>query len=186
MDSYRQIRDAILQIQEGKVIRDVGCSTGGLLFSFLEKGDYQIQGLDYSVKPEHSYLPPDAYIHKDLTTPGSIPNLIPADIIICMEVAEHIEEEYRDNFLKSLVMLSKDNTLLVLGAAKPGQRGKGHVNCQEASYWEAALTRMGWCPRYDLREVYLEHTKDIPQKYYRDNVLIFKKEIYEVNNSDSV
>ncbi len=55
----------------------------------------------------------------------------PVDFVNCIEVVEHIKEEYIDNLMKSLAL----GQYVLLTHARPGQVGYHHVNCQSADYW---------------------------------------------------
>jgi len=59
-----------------------------------------------------------------------------ADLIICLEVAEHIPEVYADTIISKLVSNIEPHGSIIFSAALPGQGGVGHINCQWKPYWE--------------------------------------------------
>lgn len=66
-----------------------------------------------------------------------------ANIVLCMEVAEHIDEEKNDDIVQSIYKAIAENGHLIWTAAKPGQGGVGHINCQTKEYWEEKFTAVG-------------------------------------------
>jgi len=55
------------------------------------------------------------------------------DLVLCLEVGEHIPEEYEQMFLDNLPRFSNDR--LILSWAVPGQySASGHVNCRPNDY----------------------------------------------------
>jgi len=83
-----------------------------------------VDGLDYNV--ENSLVPA---IKHDLTK-GPLQHKT-VDFVNCIEVVEHIEEEYVDNLMQSLTL----GNFALITHAVPGQKGWHHVNCQPSSYW---------------------------------------------------
>lgn len=57
---------------------------------------------------------------------------IEADVVVSLEVAEHLQESAADSYMDLLCRLGPR---LVLTAATPGQGGTGHVNEQPNEYW---------------------------------------------------
>ena len=53
------------------------------------------------------------------------------DLVYCHEVVEHIEEQYLDHLLRSLMC----GRYILMTHAIPGQPGYHHVNCQHPEYW---------------------------------------------------
>jgi hypothetical protein len=83
-----------------------------------------VDGLDYNV--ENSLVPA---IKHDLTKGPLVNETV--DFVNCIEVVEHIEEEYVDNLMQSLTL----GNFALITHAVPGQKGWHHVNCQPSSYW---------------------------------------------------
>lgn len=63
------------------------------------------------------------------------------DMIICWELAEHLEPEYSEHLVKTLV--EHRNGFIIFTAAVPGQGGDGHINCQPHEYWRALFKKFG-------------------------------------------
>ena len=66
------------------------------------------------------------------------------DLVMCIEVAEHIAFDNSNNLIKNLVGLKKQNRGSILfTAADVGQSGTGHINCQPQSYWVTLFSESG-------------------------------------------
>lgn len=66
-----------------------------------------------------------------------------ADLILCLEVAEHIEECKSDLLVQKIVSCLNSRGHLIWSAAHPGQGGSGHINCQPKSYWKKRFKKHG-------------------------------------------
>lgn len=133
---------AINGVLHPRSLIDLGCATGDFVNGFLDMGvdAYGLEGttncLDYIQIPRERMLIWD--LRKKLPHQEAIDKGIPFGlrtgfgVALCLEVAEHIEEEHCDVFLDNLATLSKK---IVMSYAPPGQGGHYHVNCQDAEYW---------------------------------------------------
>jgi hypothetical protein len=157
---------------------DVGCAIGDYVHEFLNMGIH-CTGIEGSsdVIP---YLVVDAvYINiHDLRIPINFEAYPVYDVVMCLEVAEHIEKEYADIFIQNLSKLS--NTI-VMSAAPIGQKGHGHYNCQPPEYWIEKVEKLiGYYFRKDLVEKLRYIWRDCRNKKamsaYYNNLLIFTKE----------
>lgn len=66
------------------------------------------------------------------------------DLVICLEVAEHIDAEYADALVERLAGYARAAASIVFTAAPPGQGGHGHVNEQPPGYWLERFRRLGF------------------------------------------
>jgi hypothetical protein len=55
----------------------------------------------------------------------------PVDLVLCVEMVEHLEEKYLDNLLDTLC----NGKIIVMTNALPGQGGYHHVNEKPTKYW---------------------------------------------------
>jgi SAM-dependent methyltransferase len=97
-----------------------------------------------------------------------------ADIVICLEVAEHIEESQAD--LVAAQVAGCVNKTLIWTAAQPGQGGIGHINCQTREYWDKKLTAQGLVRNIELETRMLEFIVQGPHMgWFRNNVMLFER-----------
>jgi SAM-dependent methyltransferase len=78
------------------------------------------------------------FLQHDLREPLDV--LQRFDLVICLEVAEHMtKREAHNGLLQTLAKSTGD--LLLFSAAQPGQPGTGHINLQPLDYWIEAIEK---------------------------------------------
>lgn len=132
---------------------DVGCGDGHLVGHAASLG-IQALGVDLSVTENLS----ERLVRHDLTQPLALTRVErletdgplsitskPAlfDLVLCWEVAEHLPAEAADTLCASLSAHLLSTGTLLFTAAKPGQGGQGHINCQPPEYWRTRLEAIG-------------------------------------------
>jgi SAM-dependent methyltransferase len=119
---------------------DVGCGTGTWLKAALELGLDDIFGIDgVDINPADLLIPSERFKCHDLTTSLKLDRKY--DLVLCFEVAEHLEEESGRLLIKTITDHS-DNILF--SAACPGQEGQNHINCQWPIYWQRIFNEQGY------------------------------------------
>ena len=97
-----------------------------------------------------------------------------ADTVVCLEVAEHIDESAADLVAYQVARCVKKT--LIWTAAQPGQGGIGHINCQSKQYWEEKLTEQGLVRNRELETRMLEFVVQGPHMgWFRNNVMLFTR-----------
>lgn len=104
-------------------VLDVGSGPGTYVHALQRHGIRAI-GVDNDLRA------PSDTVMIDLRTSYNLPFGFSA--VLCLEVLEHIEERYGPRIVRQLTQTAP---LIVFSAARPGQGGEGHINCQERSYW---------------------------------------------------
>lgn len=123
-----------------KSVLDVGCATGHWLKCFSEAGA-SIQGLEGSVNTlDHLMIPRESVSIFDLRDEYTTKHDV--DLVMSIEVAEHIEEHFVDNYVDVLTKHNAKN--IIMTAAPPGQGGTGHVNLQYKPYWVKKMHLLGY------------------------------------------
>jgi SAM-dependent methyltransferase len=128
-------------IHPGSVV-DVGCGLGTWLRAFKEHGVLDVLGLDgkwYNPNLLFKYINQSEFRCVDLEQPFVLTKRY--DLVVCLEVAEHISPQHADNFVQSLV--NAGNTIL-FSAAIPRQGGFNHVNEQWPAYWASKFEKHGY------------------------------------------
>jgi SAM-dependent methyltransferase len=98
-----------------------------------------------------------------------------ADTVICLEVAEHIEELQADRVAAQVARCV--NQTLIWTAAQPGQGGIGHINCQTREYWEKKLSEQGLVRNREKETDMLEFIIQGPHMgWFRNNVMLFERQ----------
>jgi SAM-dependent methyltransferase len=122
-----------------KSLVDVGCGTGHFVKWCDDHGisSMGIEGSPFGVANSIGAI----VIQMDLRTPSLIEDMKRFDLCLCIEVAEHIEEEYVNIFVDTLCSLSDT---IVMTAAPPGQGGLQHVNEAPQEYWQSLMALRGF------------------------------------------
>lgn len=169
-NSAKKIIPLILELAQPKSVIDVGCGTGTWLSVFKEYGIEDIVGVDgdwvdsqFLEIPEHNFMP------KDLTKPLELNRQF--DLVVSLEVAEHLDSECADKFVDALVKLG---SLFLFSAAIPFQGGRGHVNEQWSEYWIKRFNDRE-CVGIDCIRDKIWNNPNI-KWWYSQNILLFVRE----------
>ncbi len=92
------------------------------------------------------------------------------DLVICLEVAEHIEPENADRLVESLV---RHGSVLAFSAAVPSQGGAHHVNMQWPEYWARKFRARGFVA-FDLVRPRVADDRRVPT-YYAQNLIVYAR-----------
>lgn len=152
-------------------VLDVGCGLGE--WSSIQELGWEYYGIDHKIPTDKYRGQKSGYLDLDLTV-EPIPNMLPKvgqkfDLVMCLEVMEHIPEEHAMGIIKRLCELS--DTIL-FSAAIPHQQGEGHVNEQWQSYWGKMFARFGFVSEQFPESSFQENEKiDL---WYRQNLMLFR------------
>jgi hypothetical protein len=130
----------VFEKRKPQSLLDVGCGTGTWLKAAYESGVMDIFGVDgVEVPSERFAVSPSFFSRQNLTTPWKLGRRF--DAAICLEVAEHLDEQYASILIDTLVAHSD---CIIFGAACPDQGGQHHVNCQWPAYWQKLFNERGY------------------------------------------
>jgi SAM-dependent methyltransferase len=104
---------------------DFGCGTGQYLARLDLMGFENLTGFEGQPPSVREFA---NIRQQDLTTPFKVEE--PGNVI-CLEVAEHIPNEFETVFLQNIAGATKPGGKLVLSWAIRGQGGDGHINCRD-------------------------------------------------------
>lgn len=147
-------------------VLDLGCGPGTYVNCFQELG-VNATGYDTDIRVKGN----DNLICKSLFDVEET-----GDVVLCMEVAEHIESSNNLQIVEAMTKALAPNGTLVWTAAKPGQGGVGHINCQTKNYW-IELFKTQPLKRCKGIELILaeEMKKDYHMGWFVQNLLIYTK-----------
>jgi hypothetical protein len=110
-------------------------------------------------------IPRNRFRQQNLTQPWDLGRRF--DVAICLEVAEHLESDFAPILIDSLV---RHADRIFFGAARPGQTGQHHVNCQWPSYWQKKFNDRGFVCADDIRWKIWDDERIEP--WYRQNIFL--------------
>ncbi|MBA3472701.1 MAG: methyltransferase domain-containing protein [Rubrobacter sp.] len=170
--SARVVVPLVLDLVQPRSVIDVGCGTGDWLSTFREHGVEDIWGIDGPyVSKKILEIPEERFIPFDLEQPFHLDRRF--DLVVSLEVAEHLPRECAETFVNSLTSLG---SVVLFSAAIPHQGGKNHINEQWPEYWAKhfhdkdfvvidCLRRKIWC-------------NEKVQRWYAQNTLLFATREY--------
>lgn len=158
----------VLHFVSPRSIVDVGCGVGAWLSVFANRGGVDdILGIDGEEVPhELMLIPQDKFMVWDLRTPIDLQRRF--DLVISLEVAEHLPEQQADAFVESLVSLG---TTILFSAAIPYQGGPGHVNEQWPGYWARLFEKRNYVAIDGVRPKIWNNPN--VSWWFRQNILLF-------------
>ncbi|GGH15333.1 class I SAM-dependent methyltransferase [Mucilaginibacter phyllosphaerae] len=166
-NSARQVLPYLLQLTTINSILDVGCGTGTWLYVAAELGVKNIKGIDGAkLQSDELKIPAKDYLHQDLTEALSLNQKY--DLVICLEVAEHLPPHAANTLINSLTTHSD---LILFSAAIPGQDGQNHLNEQWPDYWQTLFKSKGFFPSVLIKEEFWDNEN--VDWWYRQNMLLF-------------
>ncbi|MBS1507553.1 MAG: class I SAM-dependent methyltransferase [Bacteroidetes bacterium] len=159
----------IIQLISPSNILDVGCGTGTWLSVAKQLGVKDVKGVDgIHVDRKLMKLSDDEFLQQNLTHPLVLNRKF--DLVICLEVAEHLPDNAADGLVNSLVGHAD---IVLFSAGIPGQGGQYHINEQWPSYWQKKFQQHGFVTYDFLRDKFWEEARI--QWWYKQNMFIFAK-----------
>ncbi len=169
ISSAKEIVPYLIRLFEPKSIIDVGCGVGEWLKIFSENGVSDYLGIDgYYIKSNMLHIDEKHFLSVDLTNPPT--NLKKFDLAVCLEVAEHLEENSADDFIKFLTGLSD---IIFFSAATPRQSGVDHRNEQWPEYWQDKFSAHGFTMLDSIRPNFMSNRNVL--WWYRQNAFVLVK-----------
>ena len=153
-------------------VMDVGCGHGVWLTLFSQHGVSNLAGIDGDYIQASDLLRQDInFQNMDLNAPeiGAVSEAY--DLVISLEVAEHLQPSSSESFVDFLCSMS---SAALFSAGIPGQRGDHHVNCRPHAYWKELFASRGY-NAFDPYRVRMWHEEDV-MLCYRQNMFLFVKE----------
>jgi glycosyltransferase involved in cell wall biosynthesis/ubiquinone/menaquinone biosynthesis C-methylase UbiE len=147
LNFFAHIADNIIQRVRPHTVLDVGCAKGFLVEALRDRG-VEAFGLDiseYAIGQVRADIKPYCWV-------GSAADALPHryDLIVCIEVLEHLSEVDAESAVANLCEHSED----ILFSSSPDHHpDPTHVNVQPVEYWAGLFARRGF-----YRDVELDAT----------------------------
>lgn len=147
-----------------KSVYDFGCGTGEYLLK-LSEFDKSIFATGFEGHTIDGVF--NNIVKRDLSQPFKIE---PVDLVLSIEVGEHIPKQYESNFFNNISTHAKSH--VILSWAIEGQGGVGHINCQNNDYVIDQMLMRGWDYQ---EEVSMGIRKLMPDNWLKNTVMVFTK-----------
>ncbi|PWT85168.1 MAG: hypothetical protein C5B57_03460 [Blastocatellia bacterium] len=165
--SARLIVPLIVDLVRPRRVVDVGCGRGTWLAVFRDHGAEEILGIDGEyVDRQHLEIAAHEFVACDLSSPIAVDRRF--DLVVSLEVAEHLPEGSADAFVEFLTRLAP---VVLFSAAIPCQGGTNHVNEQWPDYWASRFEHRGY-RTYDYIRDRIWDNPDV-ECWYAQNILLF-------------
>lgn len=113
-----------------KAVLDLGAGDGWWCKNFHDLGA-SVWAVEL-YEEARAFIPEQVhFIQHDLSQPVNLNSM--ADLVICLEVAEHIPKPASGVLVQTICRHAADHILF--SSAPPGQAGTGHINLQPPKYW---------------------------------------------------
>ena len=176
LHSAQVIVPLVMELLQPNTVIDVGCGLGTWLSVFKEQGVEDILGIDGDyVDRENLQIPQENFLAADLKKPLNLNRQW--DLVMSLEVAEHLPDASAEIFVNSLAKLGK---VILFSAAIPFQEGEHHINEQWQDYWVKHFQNIGYLPIDCIRRKVWQNPH--VAYWYAQNILIFAEREYLENH----
>lgn len=165
--SARSVVPVVLDLVGPESVIDVGCGEGVWLAEFIRLGARTAVGLDGDyIDRSRLVIPEGSFRPTDLSRPFGDSRRY--SLVVCLEVAEHLQPEVAGQFVECLVGLGD---LVLFSAAIPFQGGTHHVNLRWQHDWAALFAQHGYRAIDAIRPLIWELEE--VSFWYRQNLLLY-------------
>ena len=166
----------VLNCTRAKSVIDIGCATGAWLSIFADNGIEDLLGVDSNAIPiDMLEIPVKRFVAFDLAQPYRSSRRF--DLVVSLEVAEHLPAAAAEPFVESLVRLGP---AVLFSAAIPGQGGTHHLNEQWQDYWAGLFDKRDCLP-VDLVRRSVWQNKEVAW-WYAQNTFSTAERNYALSN----
>ena len=177
LQSAQEVVPLVLELIQPLNVIDIGCGIGIWLSVFKEHGVEEVWGIDGEwVDEDMLHIPREQFMSVDLSKTFIIGRQF--DLVVSLEVAEHLPFECSETFVDSLTHLGP---VILFSAALPLQGGVDHLNEQWPDYWAKHFFNRGYLAIDCLRKKIWQNEN--VECWYTQNIFFYVKKDYLKNNS---
>lgn len=161
----------VLRLLPVKTIADFGCGPGWYV-ALLRRNGYDVQGYDGNpaVEEMSSGFFDDGFCCLNVDLTEELEAEEPFDMVMSLEVGEHIPQTWETVFLDNLVRNARSHILL--SWALDGPFGEGHVNCHTNEYIVERMKERGYTLNKPISR-YLRMASTL--WWFKDTIMFFEK-----------
>jgi hypothetical protein len=137
---------------QGRIV-DIGCGPG------LYVNEMRVLGLD-AIGVDNDKRLPDGlwFMRRDITDRMSDPPS--GSTVLSLEVGEHLDEVFSRTYIDYIS--STGASTVYFSAARPGQGGEGHINCQPKGFWLRLFSDFGFYFDPEATDEWLRYLRSGP------------------------
>ena len=152
-------------------VADAGCGPGYYCAHFTKHANWDVQGYEGNPKAK-GFGMWDRIQQLDLAIFD--PALPTYELVLSLEVGEHIPKEFESNFLDNVTLMT--GKTIILSWAVKGQGGTGHFNEQNNPYVISQMESRGF--RYDPdMSARLREASSL--EWFKNTIMVFDRIVYE-------
>lgn len=173
LESPQEIVPEIMRLLNPKSVVDFGCGVGTFLHCFKNNGVSEVLGLDGTWADKqllNKFLNSNEFKEVDLENKIALPTRY--DLVVSVEVAEHLSASAADTFVQNLVNAGE---VILFSAAIPLQGGQNHINEQWLDYWEEKFAQHNYAVHDVLKPIFWNNA-NIYWWYKQNMVIVAPKE----------
>jgi SAM-dependent methyltransferase len=168
---------SIIELVKPTSVVDIGCATGAWLAAFRRYGVADIFGIDNgTIRDQDLQISPVNFKMHDLRKPLRLGRTF--DLVVCLEVAEHLPDEHAENLIETLTI---HGPLILFSAAIPFQGGEGHINEQWQDYWAKLFEKHQYLPIDYIRSRVWNNER--VEWWYSQNTILYAEEKHIKQNN---
>lgn len=172
--SANVVAPEIMKLINPKTVIDIGCGTGTWLSVFKSLG-CSVFGLDGSwVEKQMLKIDLEEFYETNLEEKIILNKTF--DLVVSLEVGEHLKEERAESFISDLTSLGP---VILFSAAVPSQYGRHHINEKWQSYWVEIFLKNNYIPIDCIRPV-IWNNHDV-EWWYKQNTILYCRKDYIKN-----
>lgn len=172
----------VIKLINPKSVVDIGCGLGTFLNVFKRLGVSEVLGIDgYWVNKDllFKYIEPKEFLEWDLEKNIKLDKKY--DLVLSLEVAEHLSKDSADIFVQNLV---NSGTVILFSAAIPNQGGQNHINEQWLTYWEEKFAKHNYVVHDIIRPIFWDNPEVF--WWYRQNMILVTPENFKIGATEKV
>jgi len=139
---FGNIADKIIETINPKTVLDVGCAAGYLVAALRDRGveAYGIDVSEFAISCAREDIKPYCRVCSALEPlPDDFPKKF--DLVITIEVAEHLYEEDCEKFIENICTFSEN---IIFSSTPDDFAEKTHLNVQQLEYWAKRFAKHGF------------------------------------------
>lgn len=178
LTSPKEIVPEIIKLLNPKSVIDIGCGIGTFIHCFKEEGVKDVLGIDgpwANKELVNKFLSEEEFLIKNLEEKLILNKKF--DLVMSLEVAEHLSEESSDIFVENLISCGN---IILFSAAIPLQGGQNHINEQWLDYWQEKFLKHGYYLQDVIRPIFWNNAKVF--WWYKQNMVLFTPKDYVIQS----